>query len=140
MFRKYLLLPLVLVLILCLSACGLTVKEGDKEVTFPDSGLEEVIREAIGKPQGSIFTSELVEFTSLDALGKDIMYLTGLEHCTSLTELNLTGNRISDIAPLASLTNLSSLNLYDNQINDISPLASLTNLSSLHLSSNQIVR
>jgi Leucine-rich repeat (LRR) protein len=129
-------------------------------ITFPDPNLEAAIREAVGKPTGSIYASDLAGLTVLDAMERGIDNLTGLEHCTSLTwlildnnevsdisplagltnlaELDLYGNQISDVSPLASLTNLEWLSLIDNQISDISPLAGLTNLTNLHLSNNQI--
>jgi Leucine-rich repeat (LRR) protein len=129
-------------------------------IAFPDPNLEAAIREAIGKPTGDIYPSDLAGLTSLDAQGRSIVNLTGLEHCTDLMSVNLRDNQISNISPLANLTNLSYLYLgenqisnispiahlinlrrlflYSNQISDVSPLASLTSLSHLHLSDNQI--
>jgi len=107
-------------------------------VDFPDPNLEAAIREAIGKPTGPIYPSDLVGLTSLSASLKSITNLTGLEHCINLTELDLEGNQISDISPLANLTNLTYLYLRDNQISDISALANLINLTLLDLCFNQI--
>ena len=130
------------------------------EVIFTDPNLEAVIREAVGKPTGDIYPSDLEGLTSLDARERNITDLAGLERCTSLTYLSLEGNQISDISPLANLTSLTGLglsgyqiadisplvdltrltwlSLYDTQISDISPLAKLTSLTSLHLDCNQI--
>jgi internalin A len=107
-------------------------------VIFPDANLEAVIREAIGKPTGSIYASDLAGLTNLDAYSRGIADLTGMEYCTSLTYLDLWGNQISDISPLSSLTSLTALGLYENQISDISPLSSLTSLTWLFLWGNQI--
>ena len=107
-------------------------------VTFPDSNLEAAIREAIGKPEGPIHTSELEGLSFLAASRRDITDLTGLEYCTNLTHLSLAYNQVIGISPLASLTNLTWLDLAYNQVSDISPLASLINLTMLHLSYNQI--
>jgi internalin A len=107
-------------------------------VTFPDPNLEAAIRDAIGKPTGDIYQSDLDNLTSLDAGSRNIIDLTGLEHCTSLTWLSLWDNQISDISPLSSLTSLTWLDLYYNQISDISPLSSLTSLTGLSLWDNQI--
>ena len=134
--------------------------EQEETVYFADPNLEAAVRDAIGKPTGPIYSSDLVGLTSLSASQKNITDLTGLEHCTSLTVLHLSGNQISDVSPLANLitltelwlesnqisdisslanlTNLISLDLRGNQISDISPLANLTNLTELRLSSNQI--
>ena len=132
----------------------------DQVVTFPDPKLETAIREAIGKPTGDIYQSDLEGLTSLYASERNIVNLAGLEHCTSLTWLELWDNQISDISPLSNLTKLDHLflgtnhisdlsalsnliNLYvllleNNQISDVSPLSNLTNLVFLHLSANQI--
>ena len=118
MFKKYLLLSLVLALVLYLFACT----EGG---IFPDPNLDALVRMAIDKPEGAILPSELEGLTSLEAPERGITDLSGLEYCTNLTDLNLWDNRIRDISPLASLTNLTELWLYDNQISDISPLIDL---------------
>jgi len=114
-----------------------TPTPGD-EVVFPDPNLEAAIREAIGKPTGPIYESDLVGLIWLDASERNIADITGLEYCTSLTNLQLWGNQISDISHLAGLTSLTNLLLHQNQISDISHLAGLTSLTGLHLWSNQI--
>ena len=112
--------------------------EEEEGVTFPDPNLEAAIREAIGKPTGSICHSDLEGLTSLSAGERNIADLTGLEHCIHLTWLVLHRNRISDISALANLTSLTQLYLPSNQISDISALANLTNLTQLVLWTNQI--
>jgi Leucine-rich repeat (LRR) protein len=71
-------------------------------------------------------------------MGGNITDLTGLEHCTNLTQLYLSGNQISDLSPLSSLTSLTRLYLGNNEISDISPLSSLTSLTELDLCNNDI--
>ena len=140
---KVLSLWLVLAIIATCVGCG---DEGptnetvtnETVVTFPDSNLEVAIREAIGKPEGPIHTSELEGLSFLAASRRDITDLTGLEYCTNITHLSLAYNQVSDISPLASLTNLTWLDLAYNQVSDISPLVSLTNLTWLHLGMNQV--
>jgi hypothetical protein len=107
-------------------------------IAFPDPNLEAAIREAIGKPTGDIYPSDLEGLTSFDAQGRNITNLSGLEYCTGLTELHVLYNEIRDISPLTSLTSLTYLDLQGNQISDISPLANLTSLTWLSLWSNQI--
>ncbi len=133
--KKRLLLGLAIMLLVSL---GGVVGCGPATITFPDSNLEATIREAIGKPEGPILSSDLEALSSLDAAGRDITDLTGLEYCTNLAELSLEMNQISDISPLSSLTNLTELYLGVNQISDISPLSSLTNLTEVYLGANQI--
>jgi internalin A len=106
---------------------------------FPDENLEAAVREAIGKPEGALLISDLEGLTSLDASGGwNIADLTGLEHCTSLTELDLSWNQLSDLSPLSGLTSLTVLHLSWNQISDVSVLSGLTSLTELDLSDNQI--
>jgi hypothetical protein len=107
-------------------------------VVFPDPNLEAAIREAIGKPTGDIYASDLEGLSSLTAVYGNITDLTGLEYCTGLEDLNLRSNQISDISPLVNLSSLHWLNLPMNEITDISPLANLASLDWLDISMNEI--
>ena len=107
-------------------------------VTFPDSNLEVAIGEAINKPEGAIYLSDLQSLTDLVASQKDISDISGLEYCSNLQGLDLQDNNISDISPINGLTRLESLVLTDNSVSDISPLAGLTNLKWLDLVHNNI--
>jgi len=112
----------------------------DQVLLFGDPALESAIREAIGKPQGDILNTDLVQagLTTLDASGRYISDLTGLENCGVLTHLHLSNNRITDLGPLAGLTNLIVLDVSENYVTDLTPLAGLTNLTTLDLHGNQI--
>ncbi|MCX8093268.1 MAG: protein phosphatase 1 regulatory subunit 42 [Candidatus Goldbacteria bacterium] len=107
-------------------------------INFPDSNLENIIRQAIGKPSGDIYASDLAGLTSLDASSSNITNITGLQCCTNLQSLDLSYNNISDINALSGLSNLQSLYLSSNNISDINALSGLTNLQWLNLSSNYI--
>lgn len=143
MLRKCIFLPIVLVMIFSLFACGPATEApiptpSGQEVIFPDANLEAAIREKIGKPSDSIQQRDLEILSDLEAHGKGITDLTGLEYCANLTTLSLTNNLIGDISPLAQLTNLREIGLSMNHISDISPLASLSELNMLQLNSNNI--
>ena len=143
-------------------------------VTFSDINLENAVRNSLyiegirrkdkdllEKPLDDPITkSDLAKLTILEATGKNISSLQGLEYCenlkelylsdnqissvhylsslTNLTKLNLGANKIRDVSPLASLDKLTELDLYVNSIEDISPLSSLTALTNLYLFRNQI--
>ena len=107
-------------------------------VTFPDPNLETAIRNAVGKPIGDIYQSELDEMTSLWVGWGYVSDLTGLEHCTSLTSLSILGNPIANISALSGLTNITYLDLNWNEIEDLLPLSDLTRLQTLYLADNQI--
>ena len=111
---------------------------GSQVVTFPDSRLEAVIRNALDKPTGDIHVSDLAALTVLNGYGQSIANLTGLQYCTGLTNLNLNSNQITDISQLASLTNLTRLDIQGNQITDVSPLSSLVHLTYVELDDNNI--
>jgi hypothetical protein len=114
------------------------VSAADPVVKFPDFGLEAAIRDAIKKPSGDIYRSDLQAITKISVNYRQIVNLSGLEYCTNCTDMDLRENLITDISPLGSLVNLNYLSLGDNQISDISPLSSLTNLRELDLYNNQI--
>jgi Leucine-rich repeat (LRR) protein len=112
--------------------------KADDVVHFLDPNLRAAVGQAIGKPSGDIYESDLQDLRSLDADSRHIKDLTGVEYCTSLNVLDLAGNEISDIAPLSDLTSLSRLLLAGNHIEDITPLSNLRNLTTLDLSGNEV--
>jgi len=105
---------------------------------IPDSNLEAVIRETIGKPEGDITDIDLQGISKLDGTSRDIANLTGLEYCINLQYLELHQNQISNISAVSGLTKLVRLWLSYNQISDISAVSGLTNLTDLNLIDNQI--
>ncbi len=98
----------------------------ERTVTFPDVQLESAVRDALHKPNGDIYKTELLDLTVLDASNHAIRNLTGLGEAANLTQLNLSGNAISDITPLNTLNNLTELNLSNNLLRDITPLSTNT--------------
>jgi hypothetical protein len=109
------------------SASGGTIfaqSPDEASVTFPDPNLESTIRNAIDKPEGAIYISDVETLTSLSATKRGISNLIGMEYCIGLEELDLAGNSISDISPLTGLSKLKKLELSHNRISDISPMLS----------------
>ena len=107
-------------------------------VAIPDANLEAAIREAIDKPEGPIYTSDLESLIMLEVPDRGISDLTGLEYGLNLEYLGLWDNNISDLSALAGLTNLQGLDFEGNNISDLSPLAGLINLEFLNLFGNNI--
>ena len=139
----------ILTLTLVLTALvQLTAPPVQAEVSIPDAELAAVIREALELPAGAAITADAMRnLTGLDATGRGIVDLTGLEHAVNLTWLNLNEaridgewrqNPISNVSPLASLTNLEALYLARTDVSDVSALASLTNLAELWLNSTGV--
>lgn len=109
-------------------------------VTFPDPGLEQLIRSTINKPTGAIYRSDVAHLTSLNSDLKHtrIRSLKGIEALSGLTHIKLDDNLIKDLTPLKSLTKLQSLSLARNSIEDLSPLSALKQLESLNVGYNFI--
>ena len=95
--------------------------------------LEDILRQSINKPNGTLSKDAFKELSELDLSMKGITYLKGIELCSELTSLDLKGNLISDINPLGSLNKIKELNISDNQINDISVLRKLSYLEKLEM-------
>jgi Leucine-rich repeat (LRR) protein len=108
---------------------------------FTDKNLETAVREAIKETKKNALTdADLARLFVLDASGKGIKDLTGLEKCKNLAEVKLANNQIVDLKPLKDLTEIQSLTLTNNKITDLAPLAGLVKLQYLELSGNQVVK
>ncbi len=91
----------------------------DPEVRFLDPNLEQIIREKIDQPTRPIYRTHVLKITELDASGKGITRLDGIENLRRLSVLNLEDNFVEDLSPLASLGLLSELNLNNNRITSL---------------------
>ena len=104
-----------------------------------NENLAAAIRQTLGLDNyARITTADLLRLKHLNASGRQISQLTGLEHATELTVLELGSNHISDVSALSDLTKLTDLELGSNRISDISGLSGLTKLTKLDLSTNRI--
>jgi len=108
-------------------------------VSFADAGLEAAIRETVGKPTGDVVDTDLAGITFLDARGRGITTLEGIQYCVDLEWLDLSDNEIIDINALSSLPHVTAVSLRDNEIVNINALSGLLNIWLLDLSNNQIV-
>ena len=111
-------------------------------VLFDDPVLEQVIRQALGRMEGEVFTNEMERLTYLGtghnyerdpAPGTRVQSIQALTACKNLEALELNFNNISDISPLAGLTMLTTAELGGNPIQDVNPLAGLINIQVLKL-------
>ena len=98
--------------------------------TFADSALQVAVDEAKASTSGPLVT--------LNANGRGIADLRGMEQLTGLEALNLAHNAIRDLSPLAELRQLRFLDLDNNQIEEVSPLGSLKRLQMLFLAHNAV--
>ena len=111
----------------------------DAAIHIPDDNLAKSIRDTLQLGEGTPITAAAMrKLTELEASGRGIADLTGLEYATQLKSLILDGTDVSDIAALANLTNLETLNLNDTKVSDIAALANLTNLETLWLNNTNV--
>ena len=108
----------------------------DKTVAFENPQIEALVRDTLEKPTGSISQHQLQTIVKLDASGRNLTSLNGIELMPNLVELDLRDNQVSDIGPLKQLKHLEKLNLRNNDLVDLSPLAQLPSLTYLNIHSN----
>lgn len=92
----------------------------EQMVTFVDKKLEQVVRDTINKPTGTLYKSDVVKITELNAIHRDIVDINGIQYLTNLEKLYLGNNDVSDISPLKGMTKLQTLLLSRNELSDIS--------------------
>lgn len=108
------------------------------DALIPDKNLEAAIRAALPHHKGELNEQALNGVYILDASGRGVQNLAGLEKCVNLAEVRLAKNQIADIKALAGLKNLQSVTLSNNMVADIAPLKDLTALQYLEVSENQV--
>ena len=140
------------VFMICLAACAAPAPTPEPApeptatpqsvVVLKDPVLDQMVRAAIGKPEGDITLDDATAITELKLNIEwqqvippetQIHDITGLEAFSNLETLEISFHNIKDISPLAGLTKLTSLSLGGNPVQDITPLAGLTNLRGLTL-------
>ena len=100
-----------------------------ESVHIPDPNLRAAVAEALGKaPSSTITVAEMATLERLQANGKEIKDLRGLEFAINLETLEIRGNLVSDLSPIAELTQLGRLGIQGNKVSDISPLRELKSL------------
>ena len=110
-----------------------------ESVHIPDPNLRAAVAEALGKaPSSTITVAEMATLERLQANGKEIKDLRGLEFAINLETLEIRGNLVSDLSPIAELTQLGRLGIQGNKVSDISPLRELKSLGSLGIYGNEI--
>ncbi|MFP3975890.1 MAG: leucine-rich repeat domain-containing protein [Dehalococcoidia bacterium] len=109
------------------------------DTLFPDPNLETYILDTFPDIEKPISPEDVKDIEEIHASGRNILSLSGLEHCTSLELLELEDNHISDLSPLSRLENLTEVNLTGNEISDVSPLEEVKNLKKLELGYNRII-
>jgi hypothetical protein len=128
--------------ILICTACLSSPLAGVARAGLPDKNLEAAVRAVIFEKRDTtdeITDDDLKKVFVLDAKGKGIKDLTGMEKCTNLLQFIAAKNEIVDVAPLKDIKNLQYLDVGNNKIVDVTPIGNIAALQLLDLSDNQIV-
>ncbi|MBM5596076.1 cell wall anchor protein [Listeria seeligeri] len=112
--------------------------------TFPDEAFAKVIALQItgNDDTSQVVTQEQLDsITSLNASGKNITDVTGINQLTNLTSIDLSQNQLTSIAPITNLTSLTSLNVSNNLLSIvvITTAQNIPNLTSLNISNNPTI-
>ncbi len=114
-------------------------------VEFTDDALEDMVREAMGKPEGDITVAEAEAVERFDFRVQDpsssstprIKDISALQYFKNLQSLDLSYHQIEDLAPLAGMKNLFALYYFDaRSVKDFSALSELTGMMDLIISSD----
>ncbi len=112
--------------------------EGESQyISFTDSGIEQAVREKLGKSSGKLTLAEVGGIYRLK-LPQGVKSLKDLKHLKNLEYLDAQQLGINDISGLSSLTKLRVLYLQRNNIVDINSLKKLAKLEILSLNGNQL--
>ncbi|HNR02429.1 MAG TPA: CotH kinase family protein [Anaerolineaceae bacterium] len=109
-----------------------------KVVVFPDAVLEKEIRTMTNRPEGKLYTYQLLTIVNLDLRGKGVESLDGIDSLRNLRTLNLSGIRVNDLSPLQKLAKLQRLDLSNNLLEDASVISALVSLEELVIRQNLI--
>src|SRR4051794_20608246 len=91
-------------IVFVVAVLGLSRANGVLAGPFADKNLEEAVRAVLKhEPKAELTDEKLQNVYVLEAPGKEIKDLSGLEKCKNLALLKLTKNQISDIGPLKGL-------------------------------------
>ena len=124
---------LLLIVIFCLIT-GFS----DNNVKIKDPNLEQVIREALDKPQGQLTVKEIERIRELDAENRGVKTLKGLEKVTNLNKWDLSNNQLKNIEGLNNLVTVKELDLSKNKLKNVNGLESLNKVKELYLNNNQL--
>ncbi len=108
-------------------------------VTFPDSGLEDAVRNALQiQAPTNIYVTNMLTLTNLDAGYRGIQNLGGLQTATNLSVLDLNGNPLSDFTALTGATSLVEFKAANCQLQSLSGVATAKSVKLLEINSNSL--
>lgn len=106
---------------------------------FADPRLEAAVRQQVFTKRYTdepLVEADVIGVSTIEARGRGIESLAGLERCRNLAMLDLAGNRVLDLGPLSGLTRLQFLDVQSNRVETLAPLGKVTGLQYLHAARN----
>ncbi|MBC7960039.1 MAG: leucine-rich repeat domain-containing protein, partial [Vallitaleaceae bacterium] len=94
----------------------------NEPIAISDANLEAAIRQTIDQPSGDILLSDVLNITKLDASGRRIESLDGLEKLANLEVIDISYNKIIDLSPLRNLKKIKRIYGQYNEIESLSTL------------------
>ncbi len=115
----------------------------DYAIEWQDAAVEQAVRNAIDKPYGTVYYSDVKYLRELDAFALGVRTLADLEHLRSLTYLGVAANYLDDSQwrYISKLTKLEYLDIAMNQFTTLpaGALKDMPNLIELCADENRIV-
>lgn len=104
----------------------------DYAIEWKDAALEQAVRNAIDKPYGTVYYSDVKYLKELDAFAMGVHSLEDLEHLRSLTYLGVAANYLDDSQwqYISRLTKLQYLDIAMNQFTTL-PAGALRDMPDL---------
>ncbi len=118
--------PLVLSLLILVSFAASSLAQ---EVSIPDPGLNAAVREALQIPTGPLTEQDMLNLTVLEARGRNVSSIEGLQAARNMVVLDLQSNVLTSFSLPSSLTNLETLDVSLNSLTNCSLPSGLTNLA-----------
>jgi hypothetical protein len=119
----------------------LNIKKHKSVVFEKEDDEKEKMQDFLDYDSGKIYTKELIGLVELNASGRNVSDITGLEYLENVIYLQFYNNEISNIKLLKSLKRIKYLCLEHNNIEDIQPLVDNPGIGSgdsLYLSYNYL--
>ncbi len=130
--RIGILLSLVLVMLCVYALADVTINEEN----FPDENFRNVVVAYDTDSDGSLSDAEIAAVEKMDAAGKDIADLIGIQHFSALKELDCKDNRLEAL-DLSGNTVLESLICSGNRLAELD-VSTLEKLDDINCASNQL--
>ncbi len=124
--------------LLALAGLLLLAAAADTEIRIEDPGLEAAIREKLERPRLPLYRSDARRISEIEATGRGIRTLAGLEAFRNLAALDASDNPLEVLSALEDLPRLARLRLRNCGLRDGTRLPVATGIRDLDLRDNEL--